>query len=69
VTYSTIVVVGVLVYIFLWVLALNGAQRAAGAAAHSHRLVLWSSRRTGPERYLGIEPRKQHFKTGRRDEQ
>jgi hypothetical protein len=59
-TYSTIAF-GVLVYIFLWVLALNGANELVAPLLIPLVLLVLVAAGLGLDRYLGIVPRKQHF--------
>lgn len=59
-TYSTIAF-GVMVYIFLWVLALNGANELVAPLLIPLVLLVLVAAGLGLDRYLGIVPRKQHF--------
>jgi hypothetical protein len=59
-TYSTIAF-GVLVYIFLWVLALNGESQWEAPLLIPFVLLVLVTAGLGLDRYLGITPRKQHF--------
>jgi hypothetical protein len=55
-------VAAVLVYVFLWVLALNGASGLIAPLAVPLILGAMVALGVALQRYMGIAPRKQHFK-------
>ena len=56
------VVLGLALYIFLWVLALNGASSLVAPLLIPLVLAVLVAAGVALNRYMGIEPRKQHFK-------
>jgi hypothetical protein len=56
-----VVVFGVLLYLFLWVLVLNGADQLVEPLVIPVVLVALVLAGLALDRYLGIIPRKQHF--------
>jgi hypothetical protein len=60
VTKATIVV-GFLVYVFLWVLAANGDSQLVAPLLIPAVLAIMVALGVALNRYMGIEPRKQHF--------
>jgi hypothetical protein len=58
----TVIVFGVLVYLFLWVLVLNGADQLVEPLVIPVVLVALVIAGVALDRYLGITPRKQHFR-------
>jgi membrane protease YdiL (CAAX protease family) len=57
-----VVVFGLLLYIFLWVLALNGDDGLVAPLLIPLVLVVLVMAGLALDRYLGITPRKQHFR-------
>jgi hypothetical protein len=57
---STIVVVG-LIYILLWILAINGATSLVGPLSVPLVLAAIVALGVALNRFMGITPRKQHF--------
>ena len=55
------VVLGLLVYIFLWVLAANGASSLVAPLLIPLVLMVLIAAGVGLDRYLGLTPRKQRF--------
>jgi hypothetical protein len=53
---------GIAVYVFLWVLALNGASSLVAPLLIPLVLAVLVAAGVALNRYMGIEPRKQHFK-------
>ena len=58
----TVIVFGVLVYLFFWVLVLNGADQLVEPLVIPVVLVVLVIAGVALDRYLGITPRKQHFR-------
>jgi len=56
------VVLGLALYVFLWVLALNGASSLVAPLLIPIVLAVLVAAGVALNRYLGVEPRKQHFK-------
>jgi hypothetical protein len=56
------VVLGLALYVFLWVLALNGASSLVAPLLIPLVLAVLVAAGVALNRYLGVEPRKQHFK-------
>ena len=56
------VVLGLALYVFLWVLALNGASSLVAPLLIPLVLAVLVAAGAALNRYLGVEPRKQHFK-------
>lgn len=56
------VVLGLALYVFLWVLALNGATSLVAPLLIPLVLAVLVAAGVALNRYLGVEPRKQHFK-------
>jgi hypothetical protein len=56
------VVVGLALYVFLWVLALNGASSLVAPLLIPLVLAVLVAAGVALNRYMGVEPRKQHFK-------
>lgn len=57
----SVIVVGLALYIFLWVLAANGASVLVAPLLVPPVLVVLIAAGVGLERYLGITHRKQRF--------
>jgi hypothetical protein len=57
---ATIVAV-LLIYVFLWVLAFNGATSLVGPLVVPLALGVLVALGVALQRYMGITPRKQHF--------
>lgn len=55
-------VAAVLVYVFLWVLAFNGASGMIPLLAVPLILAAMIAAGVALQRYMGIAPRKQHFR-------
>jgi hypothetical protein len=55
------VVLGLLLYIFLWVLAANGASSLVAPLLIPLVLMVLIAAGVGLDRYLGLTPRKQRF--------
>ncbi len=53
---------GLALYVFLWVLALNGASSLVAPLLIPLVLAVLVAAGVALNRYLGVEPRKQHFK-------
>ncbi|MFZ1063262.1 MAG: hypothetical protein WAN30_07310 [Acidimicrobiales bacterium] len=53
---------GLAIYILLWVLALNGASSLVAPLLVPLVLAVLVAAGVALNRYLGIEPRKQHFR-------
>lgn len=56
-----VMVLGLALYVFLWVLAANGASDLVAPLLVPPVLVVLIAAGVGLDRYLGITPRKQHF--------
>ena len=56
------IVLGVAIYVLLWVLALNGASSLVAPLLIPLVLAVLVAAGVALNRYMGIEPRKQHFK-------
>jgi hypothetical protein len=56
------VVLGLALYVFLWVLALNGASSLVAPLLIPLVLAVLVAAGVALNRYMGVEPRKQHFK-------
>lgn len=59
---KTMLVVGVLVYAFLWVLAAHGDNQLVAPLLIPGVLAILVALGVALNRFMGIEPRKQHFK-------
>jgi hypothetical protein len=59
---KTMLVVGFLVYVFLWVLAANGDNQLVAPLLIPAVLAILVALGVALNRFMGIEPRKQHFK-------
>jgi arginine exporter protein ArgO len=57
-----VVVLGALFYIFLWVLAINGATSLVAPLAVPVVLAIMIAVGVALNRWMGITPRKQHFR-------
>jgi hypothetical protein len=55
------IVAGLLIYVFLWVLAFNGATSLIGPLVVPLVLGVIIALGVALQRYMGIAPRKQHF--------
>jgi hypothetical protein len=55
-------VFGLALYVFLWVLALNGASSLVAPLLIPLVLAVLVAAGVALNRYMGVEPRKQHFK-------
>lgn len=60
----TMIVVGALIYVFLWVIALNGAGQLVPILAIPGVLAVMVALGVGLGRFIGITPREQHFDDG-----
>ena len=58
----TVVIIGGLLYVFLWVLALNGATSLVAPLAVHGVIALMIALGVALNRWMGITPRKQHFR-------
>jgi hypothetical protein len=56
------IAVGIALYVFLWVIALNGASSLVAPLLIPLVLAVLVAAGVGLNRYMGITPRKQHFK-------
>jgi hypothetical protein len=56
------IVLGAAIYVLLWVLALNGASSLVAPLLIPLVLAVLVAAGVALNRYMGIEPRKQHFK-------
>jgi arginine exporter protein ArgO len=63
----TVVILGALFYVFLWVLAMNGATRLVAPLAVPGILAIMIAVGVALNRWMGMTPRKQHFRN-RNDE-
>jgi hypothetical protein len=59
---KTMLVVGFLLYVFLWVLAANGDNQLVAPLLIPAVLAILVALGVALNRFMGIEPRKQHFK-------
>jgi hypothetical protein len=59
---KTMLVVGFLIYVFLWVLAANGDNQLVAPLLIPAVLAILVALGVALNRFMGIEPRKQHFK-------
>jgi hypothetical protein len=58
---KTMLIVGFLVYVFLWVLAANGDNQLVAPLLIPAVLAILVALGVALNRFMGIEPRKQHF--------
>jgi hypothetical protein len=58
---KTMLVVGFLVYVFLWVLAANGDSQLVAPLLIPAALAVMVALGVALNRFIGLEPRKQHF--------
>lgn len=58
---KTMLIVGFLVYVFLWVLAANGDTQLVAPLLIPAVLAVLVALGVAVNRFMGIEPRKQHF--------
>ncbi|HEY5092558.1 MAG TPA: hypothetical protein VII60_04770 [Acidimicrobiales bacterium] len=58
---KTMLVVGFLLYVFLWVLAANGDNELVAPLLIPAVLAVMVALGVALNRFMGIEPRKQHF--------
>ena len=58
----TVVILGAMFYIFLWVLAINGATSLVAPLAIPGVLAVMIAVGVALNRWMGITPRKQHFR-------
>jgi hypothetical protein len=58
---KTMLIVGFLVYVFLWVLAANGANELVAPLLIPAVLAVMVALGVVLNRFMGLEPRKQHF--------
>ncbi len=58
----TVVILGALFYVFLWVLAINGATSLVAPLAVPAVLAIMIAVGVALNRWMGITPRKQHFR-------
>jgi membrane protease YdiL (CAAX protease family) len=63
-----VAVFGLLVYVFLWILAANGDDNLVAPLLVPLVLVALIMAGLALDRYLGITPRKQHFRDRDEDE-
>jgi arginine exporter protein ArgO len=63
----TVVILGALFYVFLWVLAMNGATSLVAPLAVPGILAIMIAVGVALNRWMGMTPRKQHFRN-RNDE-
>jgi arginine exporter protein ArgO len=63
----TVVILGALFYVFLWVLAINGATSLVAPLAVPGILAIMIAVGVALNRWMGMTPRKQHFRN-RNDE-
>jgi hypothetical protein len=61
---KTMVVVGVLIYAFLWALYASGDSVLLAPLLIPAVLAVMVALGVGLQRFMGIEPRKQHFDDG-----
>jgi len=61
---KTMVVVGVLIYAFLWALYASGDSVLLAPLLIPSVLAVMVALGVGLQRFMGIEPRKQHFDDG-----
>jgi len=61
---KTMVVVGVLIYAFLWALYASGDSVLLAPPLIPAVLAVMVALGVGLQRFMGIEPRKQHFDDG-----
>ncbi len=61
------IIVGVLLYLALWVLAINGATDLVAPLAIPAILAVMIALGVAFQRYMGIAPRKQHFRDPKDD--
>jgi hypothetical protein len=59
---KTVLVVGFLIYVFLWVLAAHGDNQLVAPLLIPAVLAILVALGVALNRFMGIEPRKQHFK-------
>jgi hypothetical protein len=59
---KTMLVVGFLFYVFLWVLAANGDNQLVAPLLIPAVLAILVALGVALNRFMGIEPHKQHFK-------
>lgn len=57
-----VVILGVLFYIFLWIIALNGATSLVAPLAIPGILAVMIAVGVALNRWMGITPRQQHFR-------
>jgi hypothetical protein len=57
----TVIVVSFLIYVFLWVIALNGASSLVAPLLIPIVLAVLVAAGVALNKYMGITPRKQHF--------
>jgi arginine exporter protein ArgO len=63
----TVVILGAMFYVFLWVLAMNGATSLVAPLAVPGILAIMIAVGVALNRWMGMTPRKQHFRN-RNDE-
>ena len=61
---KTMIVVGVMIYVFLWALYANGDSVLLAPLLIPAIIVVMVALGVGLQRFIGIEPRKQHFDDG-----
>jgi hypothetical protein len=59
---KTMLIVGFLLYVFLWVLAANGDNQLVAPLLIPAVLAILVALGVALNRFMGIEPRKQHFR-------
>jgi hypothetical protein len=59
---KTMLVVGLLLYIFLWILAANGDNQLVAPLLIPAVLAVMVALGVALNRFIGLEPRKQHFR-------
>jgi arginine exporter protein ArgO len=58
----TVVILGAMFYVFLWVLAMNGATSLVAPLAGPGVLAIMIAVGVALNRWMGMTPRKQHFR-------
>jgi arginine exporter protein ArgO len=58
----TVVILGAMFYVFLWVLAMNGATSLVAPLAVPGVLAIMIAVGVALNRWMGMTPRKQHFR-------
>jgi hypothetical protein len=61
---KTMIVFGVFLYVFLWILCLNGDSQLLAPLVIPGVIAVMVALGVALNRYIGVEPRKQHFDDG-----